>query len=241
MKPQNFALIAGGLLALAVILMVTARPAPSAPTLDLGTQTTRLITVTGEGEVRVKPDIAYISLGVQTEGASATEVEASNVALVAKLNDLAAKQLGLSSEDIKAGRVNMEPVVGTDYMGARKIVGFKAISEILVIVRSPSRVQHIIDTLVQGGATTVRQVVYTLSDPEPAKRGAIEKAMESARERATAVGTAGGVKIRTLHSASVSLDQTVPPVPGLGSPQGPVSLTVAELVVRARVEAAFTH
>lgn len=87
MKPQHFAAVAGTLLLVALVLIMTGRPQAD-PARNAAVQPpAHMITVAGEGEVRVKPDLATFSFGVLTNGASAAEAEALNVASVQRVRD----------------------------------------------------------------------------------------------------------------------------------------------------------
>lgn len=239
MKPQTFAAISGLLLAVAALLLLAGKPQapPSAPPLPVGT---RLIRVTGEGEVRVKPDIAYISFGIRSEGASAAEVEALNVAsansIVASLID----KFQMAPDDVKIARLVLEQVMGQESGGVPRVTGYKVATEGLVVVRNPRQVPAVLDRLVQAGATTIHQVSYALADPEKARQTAMERAMANAEERAAALATAGKVSLLELYAATAYFDSEESPA-GLALPPGPVSKVSTEVVIRVRVQADFTH
>lgn len=68
----------------------------------------RKITVSGQGTVKVKPDVAYVTLGVQTDSKDAKEAQAQNTKL---MNDVieAVKALGIAEKDIQTSGYYMYP------------------------------------------------------------------------------------------------------------------------------------
>jgi uncharacterized protein YggE len=69
---------------------------------------TALITVTGEGSVEAKPDMATINLGVTTEGTTAAEAMAANsVQLGAVLEQLRAA--GIEDRDLQTSGLSLSP------------------------------------------------------------------------------------------------------------------------------------
>src|SRR5512135_3235024 len=85
----------------------------------------RTINVTGSGQVNIAPDIAYITLGVHTEGASAADAVTENNAAAQKLIDTL-KAAGVAAEDIRTTNFSIYPSqqvdpqtgkpIGTTYM-----------------------------------------------------------------------------------------------------------------------------
>lgn len=239
MKPQTFATAAGFLLAVAALLLVAGKPQPSAPAPPPPVDD-RFISVTGEGEVRVKPDIAYITFGVRLEGASAAEVEALNIASVNRVGESLTDQFQISSDDLQIARPVLEQVVGPENGGARRVTAYQATSEGLVVIRNPKQVPAVLDGLAKAGATSIGRVVYSVADPDKARQTALERAMNNAKLRAAELAAAGGVQIQKLHAASASFDEWESSE-GLGPPPGPVSAVPTEVVIRARVQASFTQ
>ena len=76
---------------------------------SLDQQNTNQITVSGEGKVYAKPDVAIISLGVTTTGATVADVTKSNTDKMNAVID-AVKKLGVADKDIQTTNYNLSPV-----------------------------------------------------------------------------------------------------------------------------------
>lgn len=216
-----------------VLLLVTiGKPkAPAAPP----PPDVRLLTATGEGEVRVKPDVAYLILHVRSQGASASEAEALHAASVAHFTSVGVAALGLKEEDLRAPGPTLRPVVSENWNGERRLLGYEAVSELLVTIRGIGQVDDVIARLLLEGAAEIDPVLYGLADPERMMQAAIQQALVNAHERAAAVAQVSQVKITGMRSATVLPAE---PPHRLDLP-GPLSLTPSGVTVRVQVEATY--
>src|SRR3989344_3675461 len=110
------------------------------------------ITITGEGKVFVKPDVALVSLGVKTEAAkSADAVNKNNEKMNAIIK--AIKDLGVDEKDIRTSAYNLYPVY--DYTKAGRVfIGYSLDQQISVKIRNFDKISDILDRATSGGANT---------------------------------------------------------------------------------------
>lgn len=236
-RPQTFAVTAGTLLVMALLLVMAGRPkAPDEK--PVTPPVVRLLTVTGEGEVRAKPDIAYLPFQLRIQGASAAEAEALHAASVAHLLTVMTHELGVKPEDIRAPAPTLRTVTGQTWNAEMRVVGHEAVSDLLVVIRELDQVAPISARLILEGVTEMDQVIYGLADPEQLRQSATQQAMQSAQARAAMLAQAAQAKITGVSAATVLADEG-PPV-GLGLVTAPLSASADEVVVRIRVEATFT-
>jgi len=72
-------------------------------------QLPRLVTVSGLGEVKVRPDMASVSTGVTTDGPTARAALArNNTAMEAVLKAL--KDTGVDSDDVQTSNFSVQPI-----------------------------------------------------------------------------------------------------------------------------------
>ncbi|MFN3925487.1 MAG: SIMPL domain-containing protein [Pseudarthrobacter sp.] len=225
MKPQHFGLAAGFLLLTSILLVVVGRPAaqPKAP------EPERRITVVGEGEFRAKPNLARITFGVLTSGASAAEAEASNFTLTAQVRT-AMVGTGVEEETLELIQPILTATPVQDYTGLVRITGFQARSRITGTVRNLGRIQNVIDSALSFGATSVEEVTFLLDSPETSKQQAIYRALENARSRASALLTRDGQTLGELLTVEVLAEPVIEGSDSAGS-----------LTFRARVRATFEY
>src|SRR5262245_27771704 len=98
------------------------------------------ISVTGEAEVSVAPDLAQIDGGVTTEAKTAREAsEANNRAMAAILAAL--KATGIAETDIRTSRVLLFPQSGPARPnGPPQITGYRATNRLTIRIRDVAKV-----------------------------------------------------------------------------------------------------
>jgi uncharacterized protein YggE len=162
----------------------------------------KVLSVTGTGNLDVAPDQAKLALGVMAErqtAKGAQEALAENLSKVIS----ALEQEGVEAKDIRTSNLNLEPVY---YYGSNqppKLTGYRASSNIVVTTSKLDSTGDLLDLAVQSGANTVQGVTFTLKDQEAAKKEAIDKALEDARNKADQVASKTGVKIKETKSVTV--------------------------------------
>jgi uncharacterized protein YggE len=171
----------------------------------------RGITVAGSGKVAGAPDIADISLGVSTLGASVAEArDRAATALDAMIASL--KDNGVAEKDIQTSNLSIYPEY--DYDGNRQTLrGFRVQNTVAATVRDIDRTGEIVDDAVNAGGddTTIQGITFAIDNPDDLKRQARELAVQDARARAQTLADASGVGLGdpiTISETSYS-----PPLP----------------------------
>ncbi|HWI60484.1 MAG TPA: SIMPL domain-containing protein [Symbiobacteriaceae bacterium] len=229
MKPQHFAALAGFLLLAAVLLVVTGGPVVDRTGARDPNTSARVITVTGEGEVKVRPDTVLVTFGVTLHRASAVDAEKEALAAMTLIQTALAKA-GAEEGRIELSSIQLTPDTYQDFSGTVRISGFQAKGTVQGVLRSIGRVQEALDAGLSAGATSVESVQYTLADAETSKQAAMKAALENARTRAAAMARAEGERLGSLQSMDVLLDAT----------PGPAT-TPGGLLFRATVRATFDY
>lgn len=167
------------------------------------------ITVNGEGKVKVKPDTASLSVGVQATAATATEaLTQANTSADALIKAL--KAAGVSDDDIATSGLSIYPQYSS---AGTTITGYQAANNVTVTVRDIAQTGPVIDAAAAaaGDHITVGGVSFYVDDTEAligaARADAINNAKKRAGEYADAAGvTVGGV----LQISEVSITNPVP-------------------------------
>ena len=180
---RTYSCIYSAALALALALPVQARADAPFPQ----------ISVSGEGVVQSAPDMATISLGVTTQGATAAEAMAANSAEVAKvLANLTAA--GIEGRDIQTTGLSLNPV-WSNYDTTQKIDSYSAVNSVTVRVRALDALGGVLDAAVKDGANTLNGLTFGLADPGPALDEARKRAVADAARKAAILAQAAGVKL----------------------------------------------
>ncbi|WP_296421246.1 SIMPL domain-containing protein [Pseudooctadecabacter sp.] len=156
----------------------------------------RILTVTGTGEITVAPDMATISVGVQTDGIEASQaLDAASAATLAILARLDVE--GVAPAHVQTGAVRLQPQYSNSALSSgQQIVGYRAFNSVNVQVNDLDRLGGLLAALVGDGANRLDRVTFGLQDPkaatDEARRRAVAEAMRKAGLYAEAAGVAMG-------------------------------------------------
>ncbi len=158
------------------------------------------ITVTGEGHVEARPDMATVTLGVVTQGTTAAEAMAGNsIQLAAVLEQLRAS--GIEERDIQTSGLSLNANwTQTEAEPVPKISGYQASNMLTVRVRVLDSLGTVLDKTISDGANTFNGLSFGLSDPEPSMNEARKRAVTDAVARAKLLTEAAGVKLGPVMS-----------------------------------------
>jgi uncharacterized protein len=158
------------------------------------------ITVTGQAAVTVVPDVASVSLGVTTIGASASEALAANSAAVqAVMARLTAA--GIAAKDIQTSNLSLNPNY-QNYDGSTPpvIQSYTASNMVTITVRQIDQTGVVLDAAVKDGANTLNGLTFGLVNQRPQEDEARKAAVADARAKAELLATAAGVKLGAILS-----------------------------------------
>ena len=154
------------------------------------------ITVQGHGEVKVKPDIALLTLTVTTQSTNQSEAVQQNAARTTSL--LAAlRGAGIAAKDIETQSYTVQPQY--DYKSSPPVLtGYQVQNSVQATVRDLTKVGLVIDKATAGGASEVGGVSFDLSDRAAAQSSALTLAVRSAKLKAGVMADAAGVALGRL-------------------------------------------
>jgi uncharacterized protein YggE len=158
--------------------------------------------VTGTGEVSVAPDMATLSIGVETRGDSAAAaVAANNEAAQAVIATI--KENGVADEDIQTANFSVSPVYDeTSYQrpGGPRIIGYQATNQVMARMRDLDRLPALLDATVGSGANRIDGLAFGLADDTATADEARRLAVEDARRKAEVYAGAAGVRLGAIRS-----------------------------------------
>lgn len=184
---------------LLALACVAALAAPAAAQTD---RLPNVITVTGEGQVSVAPDLAMLSGGVTTTGKSAREASEANAKMMTAVMG-ALKAVGIAEQDIQTTRLSLVPLRDGGKVSEVRITGFQATNQVTVKIRDTGKVADVIDRLVGAGANDIAGLQFVVSAPSKPLDQAREAAIADARRKAEIYAKAANVKL----GAAVSITE----------------------------------
>jgi uncharacterized protein YggE len=173
------------------------------------------IWVTGEGKVKVTPDVVNVQLGIQAQ--AKTVADAQNQATKA-MNDVmsALTTNGVAQKDIQTQYYNIQQLTRWDNDKQEQIItGYQVINMVNAKIREIVKAGAIVDavTLAGGDLTRVNSIQFSVDDPTIYSDQAREKAMADAKDKATQLANWSGVKLGKpiyISESSVATPRTVP-------------------------------
>jgi uncharacterized protein YggE len=159
------------------------------------TEPPAMISVTGEAQVSVPPDLAHIDGGVTSEAKTAREASEANNAAMGKVL-LALKGAGIDEKDYQTSRLSLQPQNSSSKPGGPStIVGYRASNRVTIRLRDIAKLANVIDTLVGAGANEIGGINFTVSQASKLLDEAREQAIADARRKAEIYARAAGVTL----------------------------------------------
>ncbi len=209
----------------------------------------RTIQTYGEAEIIAQPDLARISLSIETHSQSANEAVEEN----ARLANSVLKELyefDLLEENIKTSSYRLNSYrkwEKKDSQNEQEQIYFQAINEIIIQTIQLDKAGNIIDLAVKAGANNINYINFELRDPQGLVLQALTMATEHARQKADAIARGAGLTIkqlfnvreeRTSYAPYRSQNTMLSREMALGAAPTPISPD--EVIIRAAVIAEFT-
>lgn len=147
----------------------------------------RTITVTGNGEVEVEPDVAYIHFGVTTKADTAEAAQQDNANLFAQVDKVLYESYGIAKEDVKTTGFNVRPEYWYTDKEPPKVTGYTATHTVQVTYRKLDEVGALLDALTKAGVNQMNQIQFGSEKLSDYEVDALKKAVAEARIKAEAL------------------------------------------------------
>jgi hypothetical protein len=160
-------------------------------------QNANQITVSGEGKVYAKPDVAVLSFGVTTTGATVADVTKNNTE---KMNSAieAVKALKIDEKDIQTTNYNLTPQYNYTEKQGRIFTGYTLEQDVQVKIRDFTKIGDVLSSVTAKGINLVNDLQFTIDNPEQFKEQARAKAIAQAKSNAQNLAKESGVSLGKL-------------------------------------------
>lgn len=239
-------LLSAGLAGIWMLGQATDPGAAHAAQESSGYSPSQTITVVGQGSVRLEPDVARVSVGLETMGETVSEaVEANGVKMASILAAL--EGVGVAQEDIQTTNYSVqldrspEPMPRASGTGSDEPQPQYRVSNMVnVIIRDLDKVSETLDAVIEAGANNIWGVSFSLEDSTDAQSDARARAVEDAQARAESLAELGGVELGPVMSMSEIVGGGAVPMPMMAAERamggaGPISPGEVEVSYQLQV------
>ena len=187
------------------------------------------LTVTGRAEIKVEPDMAVFTVGVETRAETVQEARQLNAEAMERVRGALLAE-GADSKDLKTKGFTVQPEWQYNPEdGSRTLLGYRVVHTLEVTVRQLDDLGRWLDAAMENGANQVSSPVFGISRPEELEDQALAQATLRARAKADVLARASGVFLKRV--VQVTEQVTAPTVRGSS-----VMMMTAETAARSATE-----
>lgn len=203
---------------------------------------TRQITVTGEGAASAAPDIATISIGVESVARTAADALAENNRETAAVID-AVKSAGVAAADIQTSNFSVNPRYEEGSYGSVSltILGYQVTNQVTVRLKDVAGIGKLLDQVVSVGANRINGISFGFADPVRVADEARRQAVTDAVRKGELYAAAAGVTLGEIRSMSEAQNYGGPrPMAAMRMEAAPVPIEAGEQTIEAAVSITWT-
>lgn len=170
----------------------------------------RAVSVTGSGEVKAQPDMAYVTLGVEARRPTLAEARTEVNATVERLLALT-RELKIEPKFVDSTRLQVQPDYRWDEKESRQVLlGYVVSRQVDVELHDLDRLGTLLEKSVSAGVNQVGGARLDSSRRKELERAALTQAVNDARLNADALARAAGAKLGPVQSLSTTGTMPVP-------------------------------
>lgn len=160
------------------------------------------ITVQGTGTVTTTPNLVFITIGVESQSATAVQALAQNSESMRNLQATLI-ELKIDKKDMQTSSLNISPVYQPQnpdrgqYDGNRamRVVGYRVVNQLRIKSSDVANLGTLLDAVVKAGANTIHGIEFDSQSREEMTDEARRSAIRDARRRAQLLAEEAGVKV----------------------------------------------
>ena len=161
---------------------------------DMRFDPAKYVTVSAEGKVNGKPDIANLDFSVLSDGKNPAQIQKENSEKMNKIYGYL-KTAGIDEKDIRTTSYNLYPQYAFPDGQQQQIRGYSLNQGVSVKVRKTESVGEVMNNVVQLGANQVNNVLFSIDNTDALKTQARAQAFEKAHAKAREMAVLNGAKI----------------------------------------------
>ncbi|OGI02249.1 MAG: hypothetical protein A2Y25_09115 [Candidatus Melainabacteria bacterium GWF2_37_15] len=166
-----------------------------------------LLSARGNAKVEIKPDMAIVTVAVETESKNLRDAIKENNAASDKVISNLKKVIG-KNDQIKTTNFNVFPMYSPNSK-RNEIIGYRVNNQVQVKTYDIVKPGEIIEIALNNGANRVSGLSYGINDTQKVCNGLLEEAVKSARKEADTLAKALGVKISGVSKVTSSCNDMI--------------------------------
>jgi len=160
----------------------------------------RTVSVTGQSEVAAEPDMARVTLGVDSRKPTMAEARTEVTATVDRVLALS-RELKIDPKYVNATRLQVQPEYRWNEKDRKRVLlGYAVTRQVDIELRDLEKLGTLLEKAVDAGVNQVGDPVLDSTRRKELERQAMTKAVEDARLNAETLATAAGVKLGTVRT-----------------------------------------
>lgn len=173
----------------------------------------RVISINGHGEIRAKPDMAIVNIGVMTQANTAREALNQNTEAMNKVF-ASLKEAGIQARDIQTSNFMVNPRYQYDPNNAQppRVIGYDVSNSATVSVRKLDTLGSVLDKVVSEGSNQINGVMFAIADDEKLRDEARKLAFADAERKAKLYAETARISLGPIMSLSEGGIQAPQPV-----------------------------
>ncbi|MFC3799286.1 SIMPL domain-containing protein [Cohnella sp. GCM10012308] len=153
------------------------------------------VTVGAEGSIKVDPDVAYLSFGVDARGKTAQEAQQASAAKFAAVEKALYDTYKIDKKDVQTTNFGVQPEYNYTEKEGQVLKGYLATHSVRVAYRDLAGIGKLLDAVSAAGANRIDGVQFGTEKQDQYELDALKKAMTNAGAKASVLATSAS---RTL-------------------------------------------
>lgn len=187
---------------------------PLAASAQESTKREPVISVSGEGDAAVAPDMAILSFSVVKQAETAAAALSENSKAMTEIQ-AALKAAGIADKDLQTSNFSVQPVYKqfepkNGVYIPPEITGYQVTNGLTVRVRQLAKLGEILDSSVKLGINQGGDIAFTNDRPEATVTEARKAAVADAISKAKTLAEAAGVKLGRALEISENMQRPIP-------------------------------
>lgn len=161
------------------------------------------LTVIGTASVAVQPDMARVSVGVESKAATVEEASATNAQTVNAVIE-ALQAAGVAQDDLSTENYYVGMEYNYSSFGDPEVKGYNVSNTLNVIIRDMDKIGEVIDAAIAAGANQVYGVTFLSTEEKDARDEALTLAVQEGMRKASLLAMAAGRQLGALEAMEES-------------------------------------